>query len=64
MTVSLVNPLLTAYQAAEVLNVHYRTVLELRKAGELPAVAIGGTWRFDPDDIQTYINNNKENTHA
>lgn len=63
MTVSLVNPLLTAYQAAEVLNVHYRTVLELRKSGKLPAVAIGGTWRFDPDDVNDYINRKKE-THA
>lgn len=64
MTVSLVNPLRTASEVADMLNVHYRTVLELRKAGELPAVAIGGTWRFDPDDIQTYIHNNKEKPHA
>lgn len=63
MTVSLVNPLRTASEVADMLNVHYRTVLELRKAGELPAVAIGGTWRFDPDDIQDYINRKKE-THA
>lgn len=63
MTVSLVNPLRTAAEVADMLNVHYRTVLELRKAGELPAVAIGGTWRFDPDDIQDYINRKKE-THA
>lgn len=63
MTVSLVNPLRTASEVADMLNVHYRTVLELRKAGELPAVAIGGTWRFDPDDIQDYINRKKE-THV
>lgn len=60
MTVSLVNPLRTASEVADMLNVHYRTVLELRKTGELPAVAIGGTWRFDPDDIQDYINRKKE----
>lgn len=59
MTTALV-PLLDAHQTAEVLHIAYRTVHALRKAGELPAVAVGGAWRFDPDDIRAYIARQKE----
>lgn len=47
--------LLTAYEVAKILGRHYRTVHELRKTGKLRAVALGGTWRFDPADVQDYI---------
>jgi excisionase family DNA binding protein len=37
---------LTAEQAAELLNVNERDVVELAESGELPGRKIGGHWRF------------------
>lgn len=55
-------PLLDAKDVAERLNCHYRTVHDLRRRGELPAIPVGGVWRFDPNDIDQYIKEKK--THA
>ena len=54
--------LLTANEVAELLSVHPRTVHRLRKQGLLPAVAIFGTWRYDPTDIRRYIKQQKGTT--
>lgn len=52
--------LLDAREVAEILGIHYRSVHKLRRAGALPASAIAGTWRFDPQDIRDYIDKQKE----
>lgn len=56
--------LLNCREVAEWLGIHFRGVYELRKSGELPAIPIGGSWRFDPDDIQDYIDTQKEKGSA
>lgn len=56
--------LLNCREVAEWLGIHFRGVYELRKSGQLPAIPIGGSWRFDPDDVQEYIDNQKEKGNA
>ena len=56
--------LIDAYEVAKILNRHYRTVHDLRKAGQLRAVALGGTWRFDPADVEDYIDRQKTEVAA
>jgi excisionase family DNA binding protein len=47
--------LLDAHAVAEVLGCCYDTVHRLRRRGLLRAVALGGAWRFDPRDVEAYI---------
>lgn len=56
----LTHRLLNCHEVADWLGIYYRTVYQLRKAGELPAIPIGGSWRFDPADVQKYIDTQKE----
>ena len=51
--------LLTARDVAGLLKINYRTVLKLRRSGQLPARAIAGTWRWTEQDVQDYINEQK-----
>lgn len=51
--------LMNAHEAAKVLHCNYRFVHTLRKRGLLRAVALGGVWRFDPADVQAYIDQQK-----
>jgi excisionase family DNA binding protein len=41
------NLLLTPEEVAERLRLHSRTVYEHLRAGTIPAVKIGGSWRID-----------------
>lgn len=54
--------LLDAKEVAVLLHCHYRTVYQMRRRGQLPAIPLGGVWRFDPKDINEFIERNK--THA
>jgi excisionase family DNA binding protein len=47
--------LLTAPQVAEILNISERGVRRLASTGELPSVQIGGSRRFDPADVEAFI---------
>lgn len=47
--------LLTYQQAAIYLNLKYRTVLRLKEEGRLPFVAIGKFVRFDPIQLDRWI---------
>lgn len=48
--------LLDAEQVGEMLGKHPRTVLQMAVAGRIPAIRLGHrTVRFDPADVQDYI---------
>ena len=49
---------------AEYLNVDEKTVYRLLKRGELPAFKVSGTWRFKQEDIEEWIEQQKERTAA
>lgn len=47
--------LLTAKQVAEAWDCSEQHVNRLRLRGEFPGIAIGGTYRYDPADLQKYL---------
>jgi len=47
--------LLTYRQAAAILGVVDRTIYNLVRRGELPAVRFGGNVRIDPRDLEAFI---------
>lgn len=51
--------LLTYRQAAEILGVVDRTIYNLVRRGELPAVRFGGNVRIAPADLQAFIEKSK-----
>jgi excisionase family DNA binding protein len=52
--------LVTAREAARMLSLSERTVWGLSKAGELPTVRIGRSVRYDPRDLQAWIERSKQ----
>jgi excisionase family DNA binding protein len=51
--------LLTAREVAKRLRVSVRTVRDLAALGELPAYKVGRQWRFDENDVQTYLHHTR-----
>jgi excisionase family DNA binding protein len=47
--------ILTASQAARLLQIHPRTVYKLVKQGTLPGRKLGGGWRFSKSEIMLMI---------
>jgi excisionase family DNA binding protein len=47
--------MITARQVAELLGVHENWVYDQAANGELPSYKIGGTRRFDPDELRGWI---------
>ena len=47
--------ILTAEQAADLLQVSLRTVLQLARGGELPGHKVGRAWRFCRTDVLAYV---------
>jgi excisionase family DNA binding protein len=47
--------MMTARQVAELLGVHENWVYDQAANGQLPSYKIGGTRRFDPDDLRSWI---------
>jgi excisionase family DNA binding protein len=47
--------LFTVEEVSEKLQVHWQTVLNYIKSGELRAVRIGRGYRIDPEDLQSFI---------
>lgn len=47
--------LMTTREIAEYLKLHQITICKLSKEGKIPAVRIGGVWRFDKDKIDDWI---------
>lgn len=47
--------ILTAEQAAQLLQVSTRTVLQLARNGDLPGHKVGRAWRFVREDVLVYV---------
>jgi excisionase family DNA binding protein len=52
--------MMTARQVAELLGVHENWVYDQAASGELPSYKIGGTRRFDPDELRGWISEHRE----
>ena len=52
--------MMTARQVAELLGVHENWVYDQAAGGELPSYKIGGTRRFDPDELRGWIAGHRE----
>jgi excisionase family DNA binding protein len=53
---------LDSEQAARMLGVKPRTVINLAKQGKLPAFRVGDLWKFLRSDIQAYIDAQRRQT--
>ena len=49
--------LLTLKEVAQFLSLSEKTVYRLVKAGTLPALKIGGQWRFEPKILDAWLSN-------
>ena len=47
--------LITLYEAAERLGVHYMTVYRYVRTGRLPGRKVGAEWRVDPADLAVLV---------
>ena len=52
--------MMTVRQVAELLGVHENWVYDQAANGELPSNKIGGTRRFDPDELRGWIAEHRE----
>jgi excisionase family DNA binding protein len=52
-------PAMTVRDVAATLNVDEKTVYRLTQRGELPGFKVAGAWRFQPGDLQRWINQRK-----
>ena len=52
--------MMTARQVAELLGVHENWVYDQAASGELPSYKIGGTRRFDCDELRGWIAEHRE----
>ena len=63
------NPYLTAREVAELLKLNVETVYLLLAKEQLPAVRVGGRWRFDESELREWLKTNysspskRETTH-
>ena len=48
-------PALTVRQVAAYLSVNEKTVYRLAQRGELPGFKVAGAWRFQPRDLERWI---------
>lgn len=55
------NEFLTVEQIAELLQVHWQTVLNYIKSGKLCAIKLGKGYRIDQQSLEDFIKNNKTN---
>jgi len=52
--------MMTARQVAELLGVHENWVYDQAVSGDLPSYKIGGSRRFDPDELRGWIAGHRE----
>ncbi len=50
----------TARELGKFLRLSESTIYKLARDGQLPGFRIGDSWRFDMNDVTTFINNNKK----
>lgn len=48
-------PLLDTDGVAALLNIHRHTVLLMTRKKELPALKVGGQWRFRPAELRLWL---------
>ena len=53
--------MLTARQVAELLGVHENWVYDHAASGDLPSYKIGGSRRFDPEELRDWIEQQRQN---
>ena len=53
------DPAMTVRDVAVFLNVDEKTIYRLAQRGELPAFKVAGTWRFQREDMQRWIDQRK-----
>lgn len=53
-------PVLSINEAAAVLGVERSTIYRLLRTGELQAIRVGQRRRFRPEDIDAYLERNRE----
>lgn len=51
--------ILTIKEVAEYLKIKEKTAYALAAKGEIPGFKVGGSWRFDKNDIQQWIEKQK-----
>ncbi len=51
---------MTVREVAKYLNVDEKTVYRLAQKGELPGFKVAGTWRFKREDIEHWIEEQKQ----
>ncbi len=56
--------MMTVRQVAELLGVHENWVYDQAASGELPSYKIGGTRRFDPDELRGWIADRRESENG
>jgi len=56
------NSFLTVEQVAELLQVHWQTVLNYIKSGKLEAVRLGKGYRISEEAINKFVKTNKTDT--
>lgn len=52
--------LLNSHQAAKLLNISTRKLWTLTNCGQIPAVRMGRAVRYDPADLQRFIDQSKK----
>jgi excisionase family DNA binding protein len=55
------NRMMTIKEVAEYLSVHEKTIYRLVKSGELPALRVGGQWRFEKKVLDAWIQGRTNN---
>jgi len=51
---------LTPYQVAEILQLHFRTVIRRFEDGTIPAKKIGSKWRCSRKNLEAYLDSSNE----
>jgi predicted DNA-binding transcriptional regulator AlpA len=54
--------LLTSKDVSKMLAISERQVFALKSTGQLPFIKIGGSTRYDPVDINAYLETNRSRT--
>ena len=52
-------PLLNSEQAAQLLQIHHKTLQRLARSGEIRGTQIGKLWRFRVSDLNTWFERNQ-----
>lgn len=56
--------LLTAKQVVELWQCTEQHVNRLRARGEIRGIGIGGAYRYDPEDLQAYVDQQRDATSS